>query len=198
MMKFERPPQPSFLQENYKKWGKAYKAKRDKNSSAVFQWRKYARKGVNQHLLEALEPSAKSHCAFCDGYPLGTFARQTLEHFRPKSLFPELAYNWWNLFVCCDICQASKGEEFDAKLLKPDLEDYQFDRYFILNYATGEIELNPAADGFEQECAQMTIALYQLNEHGRPQSRLSEYRKYQDLRDKAYIIDDFSYRFFLE
>lgn len=199
MMKFERPPQPSFLQKNYKKWGKAHKAKRDTNPSADFQWRVFEGKEVNQQLLEALEPSAKSHCAFCDGYPLGSFARQTLEHFRPKSQFPRLVYVWWNLFICCDMCQKSKGEKFDRKLLKPDQEKYEFNRYFMLDYSNGQITPNPAASPLDQERAEFTIEMYQLNNYGRPKWRMNEYKRYTDLRDKeGYSLDVFPYRFFLE
>ena len=198
MMKFDRPPQPSFLVKNYKRWGREQKAKRLQDPTASFQWRIFQGKRVTEHLLEALTPAAKNHCAFCDGYPLGTFARQTLEHFRPKSLYPQLAYVWWNLFVCCDQCQANKGENFDRKLLKPDRVDYAFERFFIINYRNGEIEINPKASAADQERAQITIEMYGLNRHGRPQSRLSEYRKFQDLRDKGYSLDDFSYRFFME
>ena len=197
-MKFDRPPQPSFLAENYKRWGKEFKDKRDQNQSAPFQWKTYQGKPLNELILLELESVSKNHCAFCDGYPLGTFARQTLEHFRPKSHFPQLAYVWWNLFVCCDKCQSSKGEKFDRKLLKPDQPAYTFEHYFIINYRTGEIEVNPTASEKDQERARITIEFYGLNQHGRPRSRLHEYRKFQDLRDKGYSVDDFSYRFFME
>lgn len=198
MMKFERPPQPDFLRENYKQWGREHKARRMDNPTSSFQWRTYAGQPVNQLVLAALEPVAKQHCAFCDGYPLGPFARQTLEHFRPISRYPQLCYAWPNLFICCDQCQAAKRDSFDKKLLKPDAADYSFQRYFVINYKTGEIEPNPGATAIEQQRAQFTIALYGLNEHGRPQSRINESRKYQGLLEKGYTLDDFSYRFFLE
>ena len=73
------------------------------------------------------------HCAFCDG-PLGIESRETVEHFRPKSKFPELAFAWENLFPCCDVCQSHKGERFDLHLLKPDDDDYHFERYFVVNF----------------------------------------------------------------
>lgn len=149
-------------------------------------------------MLKALEPVAKQHCAFCDGYPLGPFARQTLEHFRPVSHYPRLCYAWFNLFVCCDQCQAAKRDHFDKKLLKPDTEDYSFERYFIINYKTGEIAPNPRATEAEQQRAQTTITLYGLNDYGCPQSRIREAKRYQDLLEKGYTLDDFSYRFFLE
>ena len=195
-MKFVRPPQPTFLQANYKQWGREYKAKRDASPTAKFRWRTHEHRPVNQHLLNTLNISAKQHCAFCDGFPLGTTARETLEHFRPVTRYPRLAYVWWNLFVCCDKCQETKHDQFDRKLLKPDGEGYTFARYFMNNYATGEIEVNPAANELDRKRAEITIRLYGLNAHGRPQSRLREYRKYTKLADtEAYELDDFPYRF---
>jgi len=199
MMKFARPPQPTFLQKQYKQWGREHKAKREADPAAMFRWKTYEHQPVNQHLLEALNVSAKKHCAFCDGFPLGPFARETLEHFRPVSRYPRLAYVWWNLFICCDQCQATKRDQFDRKLLKPDAEEYTFSRYFISNYSTGEIEVNPAASTADQKRAEITIQFYGLNAHGRPQSRLREYRQYNTLAaTKEYELDDFPYRFFLE
>lgn len=197
MMKFLRPPQPAFLREHYKVWGREHKAKRDGDPTASFQWKSYLGQRVNQLLLSAFGDHGK-HCAFCDGYPLGTFARQTVEHFRPVSRYPRLAYVWHNLFVCCDRCQGSKHDQFDKKLLKPDADDYAFERYFLVNYKTGELAINPTASEKDQQRAQLTIELYGLNDHGRPQSRLLEYRKYRALIVTGdYQLDDFSYRFFL-
>jgi len=197
MMKFDRPPQPAFLQENYKRWGWAHYNKRTENPSAPFAWRINQGSRVNDLIWDALNVVAKDHCAFCDGYPLGTFARRTIEHFRPVSLYPRLAYTWANLFICCDRCQAAKRAQFDKLLLKPDTLDYAFERYFIVNYRTGEIEANPGANEEDQQRAQLTIIFYALNEHGRPQSRLSEAKKYRALPHDDYILDDFPYRFFL-
>jgi uncharacterized protein (TIGR02646 family) len=197
MMKFFRPPQPAFLAENYRGWGREHKTKRDADTAAQFYWKTYFGERVNTLILQAFGAYA-DHCAFCDGYPLGPFARQTLEHFRPVSRYPRLAYVWHNLFVCCDRCQSAKRDRFDKKLLKPDTDDYTFERYFLVNYRTGEIEINPTASERDQARAKLTIELYALNDHGRPQSRLLEYRKFRTLMAEGnYQLDDFSYRFFL-
>ncbi|MFZ4659926.1 MAG: hypothetical protein ACOYNY_23150 [Caldilineaceae bacterium] len=198
MMKFFRPSPPPFLSENYKTWGREYKAKREGNASASFYWKTYSGQRVNKLILQAFGLHA-DRCAFCDGgYPLGSSAQRTLEHFRPTSRYPRLAYVWHNLFVCCNCCQSAKGDRFDRRLLKPDTDDYSFERYFLANYRTGEIEINPMASDIDQYRAQLTIKFYELNDHGRPQSRLRGYRMYQDLiKDGKYQLDDFPYRFFL-
>lgn len=197
MIKFDRPAPPAFLQENYKQWGHEHKRRRDEMAGAPFQWKSYQGLRVNELILQALDVVAKQHCAFCDGYPLGTFARRTIEHFRPVSRYPRLAYVWHNLFVGCDICQSAKREQFDKRLLKPDVVDYAFERYFIINFKNGELEANPAASEVDQQRANLTITFYGLNNFGRPQSRLRAYRDYQQLVDQGYTLDDFPYRFFL-
>jgi uncharacterized protein (TIGR02646 family) len=102
------------------------------------------------------------HCAYCDGYELGESSRETIDHFRPKSRFPELAFAWQNLFPACDSCQLAK-RDFHEQLLKPDEEGYEFARYFVLNFKTGDLEPNPGALPEEQQKAQNTIALLSLN-----------------------------------
>lgn len=67
----------------------------------------------------------------------------------------------------------------------------------MVNYRTGEIEVNPRASERDQQRARLTIEIYALNEHGRPQSRLLEAKKYRSLPQDEYILDDFPYRFFL-
>jgi uncharacterized protein (TIGR02646 family) len=198
MMKLNRPPAPEFLQRYYKKWGREFAEKRKNNPTYTFNWKMYKGKRVDQFLRQILDDMNRSHCTFCDSYPLGPSAEQTIEHFRPKSKYPRLAYVWHNLFLACNVCQKAKGEQFDKKLLKPDTEDYQFDTYFIVNYKTGKIEVNSSANFESQERAAMTIRMYGLNNYGRPHSRLRERKKYQELSSKEYRLDDFSYRFFVE
>jgi len=198
MMKQDRPPAPDVLRRHYKEWGKAFAKKRKEYPGFRFQWKSYQGKRVNERLKPELIQMTANHCSFCDSYPLGTSADQTIEHFRPKSKYPLLVYVWHNLFLSCNICQKAKGEKFDKKLLKPDQPDYEFERYFMLNYKTGQIEVNPSASVSDQERAEITIEMYGLNRNGRPHSRLREYGMYGKLSREDFPLDDFSYRFFLK
>lgn len=138
---------------------------------------------------------SQNHCAFCDGR-VGTESRETIEHFRPKSRYPELAYTWDNLFLCCDGCQSAKLEKFDAAAVKPDEPTYQFHHYFLANYRTGELEIAPTADETRRESARVSIELYDLNKEARKQARLRELAHFG--RDPEPILDDYNYRYFLE
>lgn len=135
------------------------------------------------------------HCAFCDGR-IGTVSKKTVEHFRPKSRFPELAYDWENLFPCCDQCQSQKLEKFDEALLKPDAEEYRFEDYFIRNYKSGTLEPLPNASQAARQRAEITLVLYGLNLPERNRERIREWEHF--LRDPHPHLDDYNYRFFLE
>jgi uncharacterized protein (TIGR02646 family) len=195
MMKLNRTPAPDFLNEHWEEWGKVWELQ--KKDGKTFQWRTYQGETVSEHIRRALNEFSKQHCAFCDAYRLGASSLATIEHFRPKSKFPLLVYQWENLFLCCNACQTAKLDGFNERLLKPDEPDYSFLRYFVVNYKTGEIQANPTASLIEQERADETISMFDLNESDRLQDRLLTHRMYEKTKDEL-DIDVFPYRFFLE
>jgi len=190
--KLDRPRQPECLEANAAKWTDAFVTARQKNLKHQFRWpQPDCYQAVRKRLLEM----TKTHCAFCDGL-LGAESRETVEHFRPKSQFQNLAYQWDNLFPCCDMCQSQKREQFDDGLLTPDDADYAFTRYFVVNYKTGEIEPSPHAEGQLQDRAQITIGIYGLNLPARKSARIREWEHF--CRDPQPKLDDYNYRFFLD
>lgn len=202
MMKLERLPAPEFLTKKYKKWGRRFKERRDVNPFAIFSWTQHQGKRINLLLLpilmEMTSPLGErenSHCSFCDGFPVEPVSANSIEHFKPKSQFPRLAYAWKNLFYCCSKCQESKMEDFDRKLLKPDILDYSFEYYFQYDTKTGKII--PNSDRLENDFqrAEKTIELYGLNEHGRPKARQRTIRMFKDSGNP--ILDEFPYRYIL-
>lgn len=192
MRKLDRLEPPDCLVTNHLGWAQDFILARQENPAHRFGWRSDL---CYQLLRRALSNMTQGHCSFCDG-SVGSESRETVEHFRPKTVFPELAYTWDNLFVCCDVCQG-KGDGFDELLLKPDEQEYSFERYFVNNYKTGEIEPNPAADVQDRARALITIRLYQLNKDIRKLLRLRELKRF-NYKPEEDSIDDFNYRFFLE
>ncbi len=195
MNKMYRTEAPQWLADNWESWGREWKQLYDtqKNSSR-FRWRSSNGKGKNE-LTDALNQLTKRHCSFCDAYPMGSRIQNTIEHFRPKTKFPLLAFHWENLFICCQRCQ-EKGDAFTDLLLKPDEETYNFDAYFEIDWSTGEIKPNGLSSAEMQQRAITTIELYKFNKHGKPEDRLEELAKYLDSRNPD--INKFPYRFFLE
>lgn len=192
MNKLIRGAQPLCLAAGCQEWTDRYLTARFSDPAASFSW--YSR-NCYQHIRMALLEMTQDHCAFCDGF-LGTEARETVEHFRPKSRYPQQAFQWINLFPCCDKCQSAKQEKYDELLLKPDDADYQFARYFICNYASGELHPAPDISVFDRQRAEKTIELYGLNLTLRKQARARELIKFRGSRE-ALQLDDFPYRYFL-
>jgi uncharacterized protein (TIGR02646 family) len=145
-----------------------------------------------QAVRAELEKVSGVRCAFCDGF-LRETSSSTVEHFRPKSKFPNLEIQWDNLFPCCSFCQSAKLDRFDELLLKPDAAEYQFLNYFLCNYQTGDIEPNLTKDQYQQARADYTINLYKLNSPERCEARKRAKRKF----DASCSLEDEQYRFFL-
>lgn len=197
MDKINRAATPQWLAEKSEVWDKEWQAKYQKTGDgSKFAWRQHKGFGKGD-LVEKLSLMTQYHCLFCDAYPMRAALKETIEHFRPKSEFPLLAYDWDNLFICCPICQ-EKGDRFDDRLLKPDDGSYDFDTYFDIDWATGKLIPNLNATSKQQQKASCTITLYKLNDYGRPGARLTELKKFNSTNlDDLDDLDDWSYRYFL-
>ena len=211
MEKISRLPSPPWLEEKWQHWGKLWQAKyQQTGKSSDFNWRQH--KGFGKaDLVEKLSLMTQYHCSFCDGYPMDSMIQETIEHFRPKTKFPQLAYQWENLFICslasmpphytvhpehicCNYCQ-EKGDQFDENLLKPDELDYDFDTYFDIDWITGKLLANQDATPEQQAKADCTITLYKLNGGGRPGARMIELKKFNS--SSLDDLNEWSYRYFL-
>jgi len=194
MRKFKRLPEPVVLRDNWEEWGLLWEARQLKNPGARFQWRQVDNERINRAILPMLKQQTDDHCSFCDSYPVSPPGKDTVEHFKPKSKFPREAYHWANLYYCCDFCQ-QKGDDYEEELLRPDADDYEFDRYFRWDYTTGELMANESASPEDESAARETIRLYRLND-GHPTFRKMQRRRWQKCNDE--VLNDFPYRGFLE
>ncbi len=69
---------------------------------------RYAHQQVKSRLREMF--GAK--CAYCES-PVTAVSYQHVEHFRPQSIYPLLAYEWSNLLLACERCNsACKRQQF--------------------------------------------------------------------------------------
>lgn len=195
MMKIVRPTTPIWLDKNWKNWGQEYANKLKNNSKYQFQWKQYEKQRVNHLLLPLLKKMTANHCSFCDGFPMGQgMIKETIEHFRPKNLFPNLSYQWENLFLACSFCQ-EKGNQFDDLLLKPDEGSYGFDKYFIFNFRTFEIEVRKDIKDIDKKRAETTLNMYKLNDSERPKSRKQVFDIFHKINALDKEVNDFSYRY---
>ncbi|MDM8552699.1 AAA family ATPase [Desulfobacterales bacterium HSG2] len=181
MKKIKRTPPPS--------WSKGYeeRGKWSLGDGPVFK----------KKLLNELARMTQHHCSFCDENLMGK--QYSVEHFRPQIKFPLQTFEWENLFLSCPNCKVAKGIKFDEGLLKPDEDDYNFDKYFRIDFSTGILLPNSEESIENEERARITIDTFKLNGYDRPRARLKELRRYRDIdRYDASAIDDYSYRFFLK
>ncbi len=195
MRRFIRLDTPQYLAKNWETWGKRYAQNKTQNSSHVFQWVTHQGQRLNQKILPSLTAQTQSHCSYCDGYPM-KISDENIDHFKPKGnhQFYHLAFQWENLYYCCAACQKSKWESFHDDLLRPDDDDFSFQRYFIFNYSTGEIQANPAASENEIIRAKITIEILGLNHIGQCISRRHSVERFQPDSN----LEDFAYRFLFD
>jgi uncharacterized protein (TIGR02646 family) len=102
------------------------------------------RKGFSAFAPEVLKPGRKgrdfptlwgkaksrlahmSHhkCAYCES-PINAQRSGQVDHFRPKSLFPSLCYDWGNYFLACGGCNGQKSDKWPERggYVRPDEGD---------------------------------------------------------------------------
>ena len=194
MRQFSRTPAPEIIQQNAAKWNEQWATRKRETPSASFNWYQHQNRSVREWILQDLALMTQEHCSFCDGYHIEP---ETIEHFMPKSHpdFLHLAYEWTNLYYCCGGCQGHKIEDWDPPLLRPDADDFQFERYFSYDFATGAISPNDAASPRDQLCAETTIKLYGLDSDRRRKFRREAKRIFDRSEEKN--LDLFGYRNFV-
>ncbi len=197
MRPFNRLPAPDFLSENGEIWGNEYAVRKTANPSYAFKWKRYRGQPVNQLLLPDLREQTRNHCSYCDAFP-PKLPDNTIDHFLPKgnSRFYHLSYQWENLYFACGHCQRAKMEQFDDALLRPDDTRYSFERYFICNFSTGEIEINPAASEMDKQRAEISIRLFGFNLEGQPFSRIRECKSFE--KQVLDNLNEYAFRFLFE
>src|SRR5262249_45927986 len=90
---------------------------------------------VWQSARPALEQAFFNKCVYCET-PLGVTSRGDIAAFRPKSLYPWLAYEWENLLLACSGCNHAKADRFpleDEKRRAPRPELVMPERPLLLN-----------------------------------------------------------------
>ncbi len=70
-------------------------------------------------VLEALkrmysDDSGRCYCCYCESQ-IDAISYPHIEHRKPKSKFPECSFDWDNLHLACERCNAHKGDKWDEK-----------------------------------------------------------------------------------
>jgi uncharacterized protein (TIGR02646 family) len=82
---------------------------------AVWSWKS------DKRVKTALAKWSHGKCAYCETL-INARRSQHVEHFKPKSLFPSLAYDWDNYFLACNGCNGAKSDKWPTSggYIRPD------------------------------------------------------------------------------
>lgn len=111
-----------------------------------------------------------SLCAYCEEIDRGE-----VDHFRPKSKFPELVYEWSNWVFSCHFCNMSKLEKWPPRgYVNPCAKSRSArpENFFDFDTRTGEIEPRPGLSPERRRKAMAMIDELRLNELHHRQKRL--------------------------
>jgi len=65
-------------------------------------WKSFSNSILKKKTVEQLQQMFKGCCAYCEGEYRGTSYPQ-IEHFKPKSLYPELMFDYNNMILTCQM-----------------------------------------------------------------------------------------------
>ena len=109
-------------------------------------------------------------CAYCE-----EGCRGEVEHFRPRSQFPELVYEWSNLLLACHDCNHAKGPKWPSGgYIDPcDKSRSAYpERFFDFDLTTGDLIPKPGLSASRRAKAERTVRDLKLNEIQHQKNRL--------------------------
>ena len=100
-------------------------------------------------------------CAYCENA-----CRGEVDHFQPKSIFPERVYDWANWLLSCHDCNHAKGDKWPTGgYVDPCATSPRPESFFDFDTLTGEIVPKEGLGSTRRRVAQTMIDDLKLNEH---------------------------------
>ncbi|MDQ5929799.1 MAG: hypothetical protein QG594_1580 [Bacteroidota bacterium] len=145
MIQVTRTKKPVVLVENAQNWTIEYlKAKQIYDTSKTPENKKTVQNIEKRYnhsdVKTSLKKMFKNKCAFCESRITHIDYGQ-IEHFKPKSKYPNLCFDWENFLLSCSICngKSNKGDKFpleneDGPFINPvdenpdDFLKFEFDK----------------------------------------------------------------------
>lgn len=122
-------------------------------------WKAFGGTSYRKEVWQKLEQAFYSVCAYCEA-----ILPRDIEHYRPKSEYPQQMFRWDNFLLCCKNCNTDKL----AKFLDADGEPLVIDPcagdpadHFTWSLDTGKPVFNP--DPVRRKKAQSTVNLFKLD-----------------------------------
>jgi uncharacterized protein (TIGR02646 family) len=137
--------------------------------------KQWATTAVRKKLAPGILSMTHGKCAFCEG-PLGTQAYPQIEHYHPKSHYPDQVFRWENLLPICQICNTSKADiDHRGMLFHPELEDPE--SFFGVHPDTGELRILSAVKGADRVRAEETLRVCSLQRADLAAARAQQYQE---------------------
>lgn len=206
MIKIERSDIPKILKEKSSNWLSDYLtalANYQNNKTLENKKKKDSteKKYNNEEVKDALKSMFHNKCAYCES-KITHIDYGEIEHFKPKSICPELCFEWNNLLLSCSICngKSNKGDKFpledeNGPLINPVKENPDDFFKFEFDELTQMFILLP-----KNERAKKMLEIIKLNRDDLAEKRtllllLLKMYKEEILKDEPKKIIEFKKRF---
>lgn len=203
MIKVTRTAKPNVLVQNSLSWTNEYLiAKQEYNVSKTLDNKKTLNTVEKRYNHKEVKTSLKKmfykKCAFCESHITHIDYGQ-IEHFQPKSKYPELCFEWNNFLLSCSVCngKANKGDKFPLEneggpFIHPVDENPQDFFKFEYDEVTKNFLLFPI-----NQRAETTLKILGLNREDLVENRTIELRKILFFLEKL-IGENFNEQIFNE
>lgn len=158
MHKVERNEAPAGLIKKNLEFKDIYK-----NIDVGDEWTKFTKTKLKEETVEQLKKMYKGCCAYCEGKYEST-SYPHIDHFKPKSLYPELTFEYNNMNISCEKCNKAKSNKFDFKLINPS-EDNPDEHIRFKKLLATPLD----------ERGKFTIELLKLNSEEKTEAKIENY-----------------------
>lgn len=112
MHKVDRGEEPTSLKDNKEQWTRELLEQIEIKGEYSKVDSNYKIKYKQIDVQKALKAMYGSVCCYCEG-EINLTGYAEIEHYKPKSLFPELCFEWSNLHQICTKCNKKKNNKWD-------------------------------------------------------------------------------------
>ncbi|WP_170446252.1 HNH endonuclease [Ruegeria arenilitoris] len=161
MIKLEKLPEPAPLARHKERWTTELLAAIASGNADEIKRRKS--KYNHADIKEQLKSETKGKCAYCES-KVTVVAYGDIEHITPKSIKPELTFEWENLTFACQKCNGKKSTLEDV--VDPYSDDVDDHFFFVAEFIRGrtpigrlterELELN-RVELIEDRCDHLKV-----------------------------------------
>lgn len=154
MIPIQRTPEPNILRRHKLRWRNRYLAAlaaycATPSASSKRNKERAENKYHHPDIKQALNEMCGGKCAYCESHILHVDYGH-IEHFQPKSRYPERCFDWENLLLGCAVCNGAEYKsdkcplaDAGGPLINPCHEDPQGFFAFEYDPATGTANVVP-------------------------------------------------------